>query len=120
MKQGIAEGKRIRKYFYGNFYPVSEVDANPRAWCLMQYHLPDERDGIVMAFRRDKSLYGSYNCQLREIDPSAIYRVTRCPTYTPDQPITMNGTDLEKLNIEINERPGSMLVEYKQLKSVAN
>ncbi|MCY2995379.1 MAG: NPCBM/NEW2 domain-containing protein [Planctomycetota bacterium] len=119
LKQGIAEGKRIRKYFYGNFYPLSDVDANPRAWCIMQYHLPDERNGIVMAFRRDKSPYGSYNCQLREIDPSATYQVTRCPTYTPEQPITMNGTDLEKLNIEINERPGSMLVEYKQLKSVA-
>ena len=119
LQQGIAEGKRIRKYFYGNFYPLSDVDANPRAWCVMQYHLPDEREGIVMAFRRDKSPYGSYSCPLREIDPSATYQVTLGPTYAPEQPLTMKGTALEQLNIAIKECPGSVLVEYKQLKSVA-
>ena len=85
----------------------------------MQYHLPDAREGIVMAFRRDKSPYGSYRGLLREIDPSATYQVTLGPTYAPEQPLTMNGTALAQLNIEIKECPGSMLVEYKQLKSVA-
>jgi hypothetical protein len=40
----------------------------------MQYHLTGERNGIVMAFRRDKSPNGSYNCHLREIDLSATYQ----------------------------------------------
>jgi alpha-galactosidase len=120
LKQGIAEGKRIRKYFYGNFYPLSEVNANPRDWCIMQYHLPDEQDGIVMAFRRDKSPYGSYNCHLREIDPTATYQVAMYHTYDPETPLTMKGSDLEKLNIEIDASPGSVIVEYKQLQSVAN
>jgi alpha-galactosidase len=120
LKQGIAEGKRIRKYFYGNFYPLSEVNANPRDWCIMQYHLPDEQDGIVMAFRRDKSPYGSYNCHLREIDPTATYQVAMYHTYDPETPLTMKGSDLEKLNIEIDASPGSVIVEYKQLQSVAD
>ena len=94
LKQGIAEGKRIRKYFYGNFYPLSEVNTNPRDWCVMQYHLPDERDGIVMAFRRDQSPYGSYDCRLREIDPPATYQVTMYHGYDPEKPITMKGSDL--------------------------
>ncbi|MEI6390322.1 MAG: NPCBM/NEW2 domain-containing protein [Verrucomicrobiota bacterium] len=116
VKQGIAEGKRIRKYFYGNFYPLSDVNANPRDWCIMQYHLPEARGGIVMAFRRDKSPYGSYNCQLREIDPSVTYQVTMYPGYAAEKPITMTGSDLEKLNVEINESPGSVIVEYQRLK----
>ncbi|MCX7424026.1 MAG: NPCBM/NEW2 domain-containing protein [Planctomycetia bacterium] len=120
LKQGIAEGKRIRKYFYGNFYPLSEVNANPRDWCIMQYHLPDEQDGIVMAFRRDKSPYGSYNCHLREIDPTATCQVAMYHTYDPETPLTMRGSDLEKLNIEIDASPGSVIVEYKQLQSVAD
>jgi alpha-galactosidase len=120
LKQGIAEGKRIRKYFYGNFYPLSEVNANPRDWCIMQYHLPDEQDGIVMAFRRDRSPYGSYNCHLREIDPTATYQVAMYHTYDPEKPLMMKGSDLEKLNIEIDESPGSVIVEYKRLHSVAD
>ena len=116
LKQGIAEGKRIRKYFYGNFYPLSEANTNPRDWCVLQYHLPDERDGIVMAFRRDQSPYGSYDCGLREIDPPATYQVRMYYGYDPETPITMSGSDLEKLNITIGERPGSVIVEYEQLK----
>ena len=53
---------------------------------------------------------------LREIDPSATYQVTMYPTYAAEKPITMNGSDLEKLNVEINESPGSVIVEYQQLK----
>ena len=29
LKQGIEEGKRIRKYFFGNFYPLNEVTYQP-------------------------------------------------------------------------------------------
>ena len=116
LKQGITEGKRIRKYFYGNFYPLSEANTNPRDWCVLQYHLPDERAGMVMAFRRDQSPYGSYNCRLREIDPPATYQVTMYHRYDPEPPITISGSDLLKLDITIGERPGSVIVEYQHLK----
>jgi alpha-galactosidase len=116
LKQGVAEGKRIRKYFYGNFYPLSEANTNPRDWCVMQYHLPDEREGMVMAFRRDQSPYGSYDCCLRDIDSAATYQVRMYHGYDPETPITMNGSALQRLNITIGERPGSVLVEYEQLK----
>jgi alpha-galactosidase len=116
LKQGIAEGKRIRKYFHGNFYPLSEANPNPRDWCVLQYHLPDQRAGMVMAFRRDQSPYGSYDCGLREIEPPAIYQVRKYYGYDPERPVTMNGSDLKRLNIAISERPGSVLVEYQQLK----
>jgi len=116
LKQGIAEGKRIRKYFHGNFYPLSEANVNPRDWCVLQYHLPGERTGMVLAFRRDQSPYGSYHCGLREIDRPATYQVKMYYGYDPEQPLTMNGSDLQKLSLTISERPGSALVEYQQLK----
>jgi len=37
-------------------------------------------------------------------------------SYDPEQPITMSGSDLARLNITIGERPGSVIVEYKQPK----
>jgi alpha-galactosidase len=38
LRQGIAEGKRIRKYFFGDFYPLTEVMTSPEDWCVPQYH----------------------------------------------------------------------------------
>ncbi len=114
LRQGIAEGKRIRKYYYGNFYPLSEVNVDPRDWCVMQYHLPAEQSGMVQAFRREKSPYASYDCSLREIDASANYEVTTYVSYDPDPPVTMNGAALQKLTIAISDRPGSVIVEYRR------
>jgi len=38
------------------------------------------------------------------------------PTYAAEKPITMTGSDLEMLNVVINESPGSVIVEYQQLR----
>jgi alpha-galactosidase len=114
LKQGIAEGKRIRKYFSGNFYPLVEVSARPSDWCVMQYHRPEMNDGMLMAFRRQESPRGTCECRLREIDPAADYRVTLYHTYEPEKPLTMKGAALQKLTLEIGESPGSVIMEYRK------
>jgi alpha-galactosidase len=116
LTQGIAEGKRIRRYFHGNFYPLSEANTNPRDWCVLQYHLPAEQAGMVLAFRRDQSPYGSYTCNLREIELSAAYQVRMYYGYDPAPPIAMKGSDLSRFDLTIREQPGSVLVEYEQMK----
>ena len=114
LKQGIAEGKRIRKYFLGNFYPLVEAGADPRGWCVMQYHRTGESDGIVLAFRRDQSPYAACECELREIDPAANYQVVLHRGYEPGQPVVTPGSALSRLSLAIDERPGSVLVEYRK------
>jgi alpha-galactosidase len=116
LRKGIAEGKRIRKYWTGDFYPLSEVTTDTRAWCVMQYHRPAEGDGIVLAFRRHESPYSGYDCHLREIDPAANYQVTMYHGYEPEKPVTMRGSDLARLSVAIGECPGSVLVEYKAVR----
>jgi len=116
LKQAIAEGKRIRKYYFGNFYPLSKVNVNPDEWCVTQYHRSDQEDGMIMAFRRHKSAYVSYTCELREIDPDARYEVTRSSSFKQGKSVEMRGSQLQKLVISIKEMPGSMLVEYKKIK----
>jgi len=113
LKQGITEGKRIRKYFVGNFYTLSEVNTSRRDWCVLQYHRPGEQDGMVLAFRRDQSPYSSYQAELRAIDASVQYEVTAYHTYNPDKPVVMTGAELQQLRLDIDECPGSVLIEYK-------
>jgi alpha-galactosidase len=115
LKQAIAEGKRLRKYYFGNFYPLSDVTLNSKDWCVMQYHRPVEADGMVVAFRRHQSPSGSFMCELHEVDALADYEVTTSRTYKPSAAVRMKGAQLRSLKVEIDEAPGSLVVEYKRV-----
>ncbi|MBN1343123.1 MAG: NPCBM/NEW2 domain-containing protein [Phycisphaerae bacterium] len=119
LKRGIAEGKRIRKYYLGNFYPLSEVTTSPREWCVMQYHRPDQGDGMVIAFRRHASPYAAYDCRLREIEPDAAYEVTYAPGYDRSDPVRMNGRELQRVRAEVAECPGSVIIEYRKVSAMS-
>jgi alpha-galactosidase len=115
LKQAIAEGKRVRKYYFGDFYMLSDVTLDEKGWCVMQYHRAKEGDGMIVAFRRPKSPYSAYAAELREIDPKAEYEVTRSVSYQPSAPTKMSGEALRRLKIDIDERPGSVIVEYRRV-----
>jgi hypothetical protein len=119
LKQGIAEGKRIRKYFFGNFYPLVESGHDASGWCVLQYHRPAQGDGMVMAFRREQAPDNTRVCELREIDPASSYRVTLYRAYEPEAPLVMKGAELQKFKVVIDDRPGSVIVEYCSLSAVA-
>ena len=114
LKQGIAEAKRIRKYCFGNFYPLVKVSASPRDWCVLQYHRPEPNDGMVLAFRRHQSPDGVCECDLHEIAPGADYQVSVCRSYQPEPARALKGAELQRLRIEIDECPGSVLIEYRK------
>ncbi|MDX9975077.1 MAG: alpha-galactosidase [FCB group bacterium] len=115
LRAAIAEGKRIRKYYFGNQYALSDITTNPKDWCVVQYHRPAEGDGMVLAFRRDQSPYTAFACALNEIDADADYKVTLSPGYTPNPPTTMKGAELSKILLNIGKAPDSTLLEYRRI-----
>ena len=72
----------------------TDITTSPKEWCVLQYHRPDERDGMVVAFRRHQSPYTGFACSLNAIDPEANYEVTISPGYTPNPSQTMKGAEL--------------------------
>ena len=52
---------------------------------------------------------------MKGIDPEATYEVTRSVTYQPEQPVKMKGADLQRINLEILDMPGSVVLEYKKV-----
>lgn len=69
-----------------------------------------------MAFRRPQSQLTEFALSgLREIDPKAQYKVTRYQSYEPLPAKTMTGGELVRSKAEINECPGSVLIEYKKV-----
>jgi hypothetical protein len=70
---------------------------------------------MIVAFRRPKSPYSAYTAELREIDPKGEYEVTRSTSYQPSEPTKMSGEQLRRLKIDIDERPGSIILEYRRV-----
>ena len=113
LKKAIIEGKRIRKFFIGDYYPLTEVTTDQRDWEVIQYHRPSQQDGLVTTFRRPDSPFVSYELRdLREIDPGADYEVTVSKGFVPEAPVRMKGSDLLKFTLAIPDCPGSVIVEY--------
>jgi alpha-galactosidase len=115
LRAAIAEGKRIRKYYFGNQYALTDITTSPKDWCVLQYHRPAEGDGMVMAFRRHQSPYTGFTCALNEINPETDYEVTLSPGYTPNPPKTMHGAELRQLVLGMDKAPDSVLLEYRPL-----
>lgn len=114
LRRAIAEARRIRKYWLGDFHALSGVTLDPEAWCVLQYHRPAEGDGIVVAFRRHRSPYASFDCELRGIDPTAEYEVTESQGFDPAAPARTTGERLRRHRVRIDDRPGSLLLEYRR------
>ena len=116
LRQAIAEGKRIRKYFFGDFYPLSDVTMSPKDWCVLQYHLEAEREGLLMAFRRHASPYRAFECEVRGLAPEKEYDVRVSRSYEPSESVRMKGSDLGHFSAEIDEKPGSLIIEYREVR----
>jgi alpha-galactosidase len=89
MRNMVAQLKLVRPYYYGDYYPLlpcsqnSDCTTDPTKersaafeWAASQFNRPDQGDGMVQAFRRDKNGEPSKNLPLRGLDPSARYQVT--------------------------------------------
>jgi alpha-galactosidase len=117
LREAIIEAKRIRPYWFGSFYPISTPTLDPSAWCVLQYHRPGQSDGIVLFFRRDQSPYAGYDCELREIDSTAEYEIRHSVGYQPSDPMTIRGDRLQHYRAVIDDRPGSLILEYRKVGS---
>ena len=115
LKQAIAEAKRLRKYYSGDYYPLTDVSVNAHDWSVVQYHRPSEHEGMFVAFRRPKSPFASYELRdAQAIDPAGEYEVMFSRSYEPSKPMLLNGQALLHLKIEVDESPGSVIVEYRK------
>ena len=104
----------MRKYFYGDFYPLVSYSLEPDSWAAWQYDLPEDGQGMVVAFRRHDSPFPCLEARLRGLDPTADYRVTSLDNA---HVFRANGNALmsDGMSIEIGEKPGSALFEYTRL-----
>jgi alpha-galactosidase len=115
LQKYIADFKRLRSFYYSDFYPLTSGEniTSDSVWLAYQLNRPKEGDGIVMAFRRPACPIEKIGVKLRGIDPLATYEL-----FIEDDNIRVNksGKELmENLDLILKETTKSMLITYKKL-----
>jgi alpha-galactosidase len=110
----VAQWRAVVPNFFGDFYPLLPYSLSNHTWMAWQFDRPEAGEGIVQVFRREQSSFRSADLRLRGLDPQADYTVTDLTSRKSDR---VTGSKLLEngLTIEITDRPGSVLLQYKRL-----
>ncbi len=114
MQKCIQGFKRLRPYYFGDYYPLTETRnmTLDDVWLAYQLNLPKKEDGIIMAFRRKDSMDSSIVVKLKGLDGNAKYELNN-----EDSAIKTMKTGKELIagfTITLNQKPGSCLIWYKK------
>jgi alpha-galactosidase len=115
-KQGFAECKQIAPMLlYGDYYPLTPYSLSSDAWIAWQFDRPDQSDGVVQAFRREKSAEPARLLRLNGLDPSAHYKITNFDvkgfTKVSGRELMENG-----FKLEITNKPGAAIIIYQRVR----
>jgi alpha-galactosidase len=109
----IAEFKRIRPLFYGDFYPLTPHNTGDDVWMAYQFHREDMKQGMVLVFRRVESKDSSIALRFSGLHPDAQYEVTMEDTGVTQ---ILTGEALSRgMDVAIEDAPGSSLITYRQV-----
>jgi len=112
--EDMAEFRALRDYLYGDYYPLTEYATGDDAWAAFQWDRPEERDGIVLGFRRPQAPQAAITVKLGGLEAGADYEVN----YEDYGVVVVkSGKELaEGLTLKIPEAPGSMLIKYRRVR----
>jgi len=127
MRGMVAQLKLVRPYYYGDYYPLLPCSANSDCatdpskersagfeWAAWQFNRPEQADGMIQVFRRDRDEETTKNLRLRGLDPAATYEITDLDAKTPT---TVSGRELmqQGLRVEIKEKREAAIILYKKV-----
>lgn len=78
MKANVVQAQRCRRYFHGDYYPLTNQQRDPSAWSAHHLFLPGEQEGMLLALRRAKSHVFSMAFDLLTIDPAKRWQFEDC------------------------------------------
>ena len=112
-QQMIEQYRQARKYYTGDFYPLTECTLSPRDWLAYQMDRPDLGEGLIMALRRPESPVPTMQFQFQGLDRDASYEIVNVDTTEIG---TMSGRALAEvgLAVTLTNAPDSRLLFYKR------
>ena len=108
----MADYRRARPLFSGDFYPLTAYSTDRDVWCVTQRHRADLGEGLVLAFRREECPYTQGTFALSGLAPEAEYVLEDADT---GETWTVSGRNLaeEGLPVSIDGVRQSRLIFYQ-------
>jgi alpha-galactosidase len=105
--------KSLQKYYYGDFYPLTEYSTNDDAWMAWQFHRPELNEGVVQVFRRPQSICETGRVRLHGLETAAQYSITDVDG-GPENRLTGRQLMGEGLPVSLMQCPQAMILTYKK------
>lgn len=107
------EVQRLKHYWNGDFYPLSEATLDETVWSAYQLALEDS--GAVYVFRREKSTQNKMIFRLNAVVPEKQYRLTFTDeNYTSWEEVISGEALLSGLQICIDNPRNSVVITYEE------
>jgi len=111
----LKEFDRLKKYWLGDFYPITPATLDDTAWSAFQLHCPESGNGVLMVFRRAHSPYETAKFAFRGVSAEKEYlllisdeeRKIRQETVSGEKLLTGYGVSLLKTR-------SSTSIEYRE------
>lgn len=112
MKQSLDRYKEIQRYFYGDFYPLTEYTQTGDAWMAYQFDLPQSGEGLVVVLKRPFSQFTGAQFALNALQPGSYYDISNVDSGDRS---TLGGSELMDKGLAVNllGRPDSALLRYR-------
>ena len=115
IQKRIQDYKNLRPYYYADYYPLTEGrdETRDNVWLAYQLNRPEQKDGIILAFRRGDCENESIRIKLRGLDENATYEL-----FYEDYNLRIKNTGKELtdgFDVTIPQKPSSLLINYKQV-----
>ncbi len=111
LRRVLGQWKEYARCYFGDYYPLTTYNLDPTLWIAWQFDLPESGQGLVQAFRRDRSAFEAARFQLHGLDPAKRYTVTALDSGRRQ---TLAGRALiaEGLSVVITNQPGDVVFTY--------
>ena len=80
VKEELERQRIIEKYFYGDYYPLTQYSQAEDAWEAYQLDLPEKQEGLVVVLKRPLSDYVSAPFPLMALDNQSSYEIINMDT----------------------------------------
>ena len=113
IRNSVEQYRKVQKYFYGDFYPLTEYTQAEDAWIAYQFDLPDAGEGLIVIIRRPSSPYAQAVFPLHALEEQGQYEFTNVKS---GEKWTTTGKDLSAkgLSVRLLMQPDSALVCYRR------
>ena len=113
IKRELEQYRTIQKYFYGDYYPLTEYTQADDAWMAYQLDLPEEGDGLIVVLKRPLSPYTHATFRLHALRDDTSYKLVNLDS---NEARTCSGRDLHSpgLDLQLTRNPDSALIVYRR------